>query len=292
MNQHPAFRQSRALRDLHWALHSPSLIKQPEGAIEPSLLPDLDQVDVAELEAFLIPHARFRIGEYFEGLILFWLERIRKVQLLAQHQQVFEQEQTVGEIDFLFTDEAGVVTHWETAVKFYLYCPAENPTGSHWIGPNVKDTFQKKMRRLFEHQLPLSRKHFPQVTRRQAYVKGIIFYHPDQELSAQLPPDLPDRLSPTHARGTWIRFSELTHFQAQYGEPRFLIREKPDWLSPSFCSSTNPALIDFAALHHRLETHFQQSPRPILISLLTSQQLLYQEAERVFIVPDHWPHIL
>lgn len=287
MNQDAAFRQSRALRDLHWAIESPSLITSSEEESEPLLLPDLGRIDVSELETFLSPYSRFRIGEYFEGLILYWLERMRGLELIAQHEQVFAGGQTVGEVDFLFRDEAGVVTHRETAVKFYLYCPTENPAGSHFIGPNVKDTFEKKMRRLFEHQLPLSEKHFPQVTRREAFVKGMIFYHPDDDV----PGGLPGTLSPGHARGTWIRFSELSRLRDGSRQPVFLIREKPDWLSPSVCPVSDPGLLGEGELQRHLETHFRTSHRPILVSVMTEQQAHCQEVERAFIVPDQWPHI-
>ncbi len=287
MHQEPEFRQSRALRDLQWAIESPSLITQPDQESELPDLPPLNLIDPRELEAFLAPYARFRIGEYFEGLVLYWLERIRGVNIIAQHQQVFENQQTIGEIDFLFQDEAGVLTHWETAVKFYLYCPEVNATGSHFVGPNVKDTFERKMRRLFAHQLPLSQQHFSDVTRREAFVKGWLFYHPDHERPTQLP----DHLSPQHARGGWLHFKELDRLLNQDSNPRFLIREKPDWLSPAFCNSTDPALIDFDELHRHLAAHFQKSTRPILISVLTAQDAFYRESERVFVVPDHWPQI-
>ncbi|QDU51310.1 DUF1853 family protein [Gimesia panareensis] len=287
MHQDPPFRQSRALRDLQWAIESPSLIMDSADDVQPPRLPDFDQIDIRELEAFLVPYSRFRIGEYFEGLILFWLERIRGVKMIAWHQQVFENGQTVGEIDFLFEDESGVLTHWETAVKFYLYCPAANRTGSHFVGPNVKDTFEKKMQRLFEHQLPLSQQHYPDVVQCRAFVKGCIFYHPDDER----PGELPARLAPEHAQASWLRCSELFRFLAQAQNPMFLIREKPDWLSPALCSPADPDLLSYDKLQHHLETHFQTSPRPILISVLTEQDSLCHEVERAFIVPDHWPHI-
>ncbi|QDT28450.1 hypothetical protein Enr10x_37940 [Gimesia panareensis] len=265
MHEDPQFRQSRALRDLQWAIESPTLITDSAADIQPPRLPDFDQIDFRELESFLVPYSRFRIGEYFEGLILYWLERIRGVKIIAQHQQVFENGQTVGEIDFLFEDESGVLTYWETAVKFYLYFPAANRTGSHFVGPNVKDTFEKKIHRLFKHQLPLSQQHYPDVIQRRAMVKGCIFYHPDDEQ----PGELPARLVPGHAQASWLRCSELSRLLAPAQNPLFLIREKPDWLSPALCSPADPDLLCYDKLQHHLENHFQTSPRPILISVLT-----------------------
>ncbi|MCA9016235.1 MAG: DUF1853 family protein [Planctomycetaceae bacterium] len=279
--------QSQPLRDLKWAISSPSLITQSSEEQHLFEVPDFQTVDVLHLENYLAPYSHFRIGTYFEGLVLYWLEHICRLKIIARHQQIFEANQTIGEIDILFEDEAGVVNHWEIAVKFYLYDPGENHTGSHFVGPNVKDTFEKKMRRLFGFQLPLSQAHFPEVTRRQAFVKGMIFYHPDHPA----PTRLPEKLSPTHLRGSWLHLSELSRLTAQHGELRFLIREKPDWLSAALCSKTENRLLGFNELQQQLETHFQHNHRPILISALTCQQSVCREVERTFIVSESWPQI-
>ena len=279
--------ESQTLRDLKWVISSPSLIAQPSADEDHPETPDFQAVDVPHLENYLAPYSHFRIGQYYEGLVLYWLEHIRKLKIIARHQQVFEESRTVGEIDVLFEDEVGVLTHWEIAVKFYLYYPEVNPVDSHFIGPNVKDSFERKMRRLFEYQLPLSQTHFPKVTRRQAFVKGMIFYHPDHSAPTQLP----EKLFPTHPRGTWLHLSELSRLTEQHEEPVFLIREKPDWLSATLCSKTDERLLSFVELQCQLKTHFQEQTRPILISALSCQQITCHEVERVFVVPDSWPEI-
>ncbi|WP_198000007.1 DUF1853 family protein [Gimesia alba] len=279
--------EPQALRDLKWAITSPSLILESLKEEHHSEVPDFQVIDVPHLENYLTPYSRFRIGTYFEGLVLYWLEHIRRLKIIARHQQIFEENQTIGEIDILFEDEAGVVNHWEIAVKFYLFDPGDNETGSHFVGPNVKDTFEKKMRRLFDFQLPLSQTHFPEVDRRQAFVKGMIFYHPDHSS----PKQLPEKLSPRHERGSWLHLSALSRLTAQHGELRFLIREKPDWLSAALCSKSDDRLLNFKELQQQLETHFQHKQRPILISALTCQQSVYREVDRVFIVSESWPWI-
>lgn len=279
--------QSQQLRDLKWAITSPSLITHAHAEENPSEVSDFQTIDHQHLEDYLAPYSRFRVGQYFEGLVLYWLEHIRRLKIIARHHQLFEDNRTVGEIDILFQDEDGVLTHWEIAVKFYLYFPEANATGSHYVGPNVKDSFEKKMRRLFEYQLPLSQTHFPEVARRQAFVKGMIFYHP----TCALPTQLPERLSPTHLRGTWLRISELSWLTEQHGELLFLIREKPDWLSASLCNKADERLLSFEELQRQLETHFQEQTRPILVSAFTCPQGICHEIDRVFIVSDSWPHI-
>jgi hypothetical protein len=277
--------KSQSLRDLHWAITSASLIShssQDPGRWEP---PDLSLVNEQELMDFLVPYSRFRVGQYFEGLVLYWLERIRRLKIVAQNQQLFVGNQTVGEIDFLFEDEAGELTHWETAVKYYLHYPAENTTGSHFIGPNAKDNFEKKCRRLLEYQLPLSETHFPEVVRRVAFVKGIIFYNP--HLPASTP--LPERMSPAHLKGVWLYFSELDWLKTQYSDTVYQIREKPDWLSPAVRDSCIEKLLTFSELKRALDDHFQEGDRPLMISILKVVETDCREIKRLFVVAENWP---
>ncbi|WP_417389628.1 DUF1853 family protein [Gimesia sp.] len=276
---------SRILRDLHWAITSPALISSSPQVLSLVEELDLSLIDVEELQEFITPYSRFRVGEYFEGLVLYWLERIRKLKIIAQHQQLFAENQTVGEIDFLFEDAAGELNHWETAVKFYLYYPHENQTGSSFIGPNAKDTFERKRRRLFEHQLPLSETHFPEVAHRVAFVKGIIFYHPHHTPPTQLPGEL----SPAHLKGVWLYHSELDWLEQQSGATVYQIREKPDWLSPAVCDPNTEKLLTFSELKQSLAAHFQEVDRPLMISVLKQNEHDYREIKRLFVVSETWP---
>ncbi|QDT92256.1 DUF1853 family protein [Gimesia algae] len=282
--QHDLYK-SQSLRDLHWVITSASLISDSSQDPHRSEDQDLSLISEQELTEFLVPYSRFRVGQYFEGLVLYWLERIRRLKIVAQNRQLFVENQTVGEIDFLFEDEAGELTHWETAVKYYLHYPAENTTGSHFIGPNAKDNFEKKCRRLLEYQLPLSETHFPEVTRRVAFVKGIIFYNP--HLAAPTP--LPERMSPAHEKGVWLYCSELDWLKTQYSEAVYQIREKPDWLSPAVREPGIEKLLTFSELKRTLDVHFQKGDRPLMISVLKQTQNDCREIERLFVVAENWP---
>lgn len=174
---------SRQLDDLTWAIASPSLLA--DCPVVPDF--DPDRVDPEHLAAFLAETPGHRVGRYFERLVLYWLQYVRRVEIVAKSLQIREGNRTVGEIDLLFRDEQHRLNHWEIAVKFYLHFQHKNLSGSHFIGPNAADTFERKMERLFGHQLPRSEASFPEVEIRQAFVKGRIFYHPNQELPHELP---------------------------------------------------------------------------------------------------------
>ncbi len=277
--------ESQFLRDLKWAIQSPSLIEDTRGENELPGVDKLSSIDDRELATYLAPYTKFRVGQYFEGLVLYWLEKVCQLKIVAQQKQIRKDRQTIGEIDFLFEDDEGRLNHCETAVKFYLHYPEENPTGSHFVGPNVSDWFEKKIQRLLEHQLPFGKKHFPEIALSKAFVKGMVFYHPD----VTPPTQLPENMSASHLGGTWIRHSELSWLNATKENRLFRILHKPYWLSLEVSRSDNQDLISFEQLTSDLEQHFRNKEWPILISVLTCQQTLCKECNRIFVVPESWP---
>lgn len=278
--------ESQVVRDLKWILTSPSLISHP-AAVERTLInSDTDlKIDAGDLESFLSQRFSHRVGRYFESLVLYWLQRIRQVEVVAHGLQIQDGDRTVGELDFVFRDEAGRLTHWETAVKFYLHFPQENSSGSFFVGPNAADTFEKKTRRILERQLPLSRLDFPDVVVREAFVKGRMFYHPDLEDSDSLPP----ALSPSHLKGIWLRNSELHRLSELHANAVFRILNKPYWLSPEIRPVDDPHILSLTGLTETLADHFRTSSHSRLLSILTVDREIYRELDRLFVVSDSWP---
>jgi hypothetical protein len=225
------------------------------------------------------------VGRYFERLILYWLKHIRRVEIVAESQQIRDGSRTIGEIDLIFYDEQRRLTHWELAVKFYLHFPQPCGFDSHFIGPNAADTFERKMERLFGHQLPLSERHFPEVEIRQAFVKGRIFDHPRHEVSQALP----EHLSPEHLCGVWIRSSELDLINRTNGVSYRILR-KPFWLSDEIAHPVDTDLLSPAELSENLARHFAEDHRPVLISQLEAGEQRLVESDRIFVVSDPWPN--
>ena len=279
-------RSIQHIRDLTWAINSPSLvIDQPSTSdIDPN------QVDPRHLASFLAESGSPRVGKYFERLVLYWLKFVRGVEVVAESVQIREGNRTIGEIDLLFRDEQGRLTHWELAVKFYLHFSGVSPIDSHFIGPNAADTFEQKMNKLFEHQLSRSEKHFPDVEIRQAFVKGRIFYHS----SEAKPQELPSRLSPNHLQGTWIRASQLDRIP-QDDSVSYRILRKPLWLSEN-TTLPNPfnesALLSPQQLIANLADHFIRSNRPVLVSQMVTREANQAETGRIFVVPVNWPDLI
>ncbi|NNE93868.1 MAG: DUF1853 family protein [Verrucomicrobiales bacterium] len=265
-------------RDLDWALTSPSLITH-ELALPDQEFPGMEET---QLRDFLERREKksHRVGRYFEDLIEFWLTEIQDVELIARGHQIFdanEKTRTIGELDFVWRDDCGTLIHLETAVKFYLHDPGENHTGSQFVGPNARDTFERKIARLLDHQLPLSARNYSEPVIPRALVRGRIFYHPD----SSAPETLPDFLNPDHLRGEWLHQGEIDRLD--HSDREFHILEKPHW----FTAPQEPgmSLPDF-------KKRIEAAQHPVLSVSRTNRVGSPNElCSFVFIVPDRWPDL-
>jgi len=278
---------TQASRDLIWAINSPSLIGSSarDAATD---WPDCEESDFdpAALEACCHARSLYRVGRYFEDLVHFYLKSVRGFEIVERGLQIQEEGRTVGEIDFLYRDHDGVLCHCETAVKFFLHTSESNDSGSHFIGPNSADNFERKTRRLLDHQLPLSESRFPNVAKREAFVKGRIFYHP----LAGVPAELPALLSKNHLNGSWIRESELDLLGASDAETRYRVARKPHWLAPDQANASDATLQTAGEIRSLLRIHFSERRTPQLVNVLSEGDEQWQESDRVFVVSDQWPH--
>ena len=284
---------NQAIRDLLWVVNSPSLIDVEETACFDAgklRFPDEDEDVVAKLVSFLNARATFRVGHYFEHLFHFFLQNICGFELLAQSLQIQKGARTIGEIDFIVRDSAGLTVHIETAVKFYLHLAEDNHTGSHLVVPNAADTFERKTDRLFSHQLPLSDQQMIPVDVSLPFVRGRIFYHLKQKPDAALP----RLLSGMHLRETWIRHSELDALDeiqdTLSSEGRFRILPKPFWLSDEVATTNSGHLMTAPDMQSALRTHFRFNRQPRLLSVLDGDTQQLCETQRIFVVDDLWPN--
>lgn len=277
---------SQAARDLLWAINSPSLIRMPSQQSPGWPVCEAADVTPESLQNFCDQQARHRVGQYFEDLVHFYLKAVRNYEIVEHGLQIQEGGRTVGELDFLYRTADGNLHHCETAVKFYLYIPESNDSGSQFIGPNAADNFERKTLRLFEHQLRLSEDRFPSVVKREAFVKGRIFYHPQREM----PEVLPVALAPDHLRGVWIRESELEWLRSSDAETKFRVARKPYWLSPDVASLDESELRSADEICGQLRQHFTERRTPQLINALIVDDNFWRESRRIFVVSDQWPN--
>ena len=224
----------------------------------------LDDLDSNELGAFIKDQQHRQVGRYFEALVEFWLTKIGKVEMIERGLQVQDEKRTLGELDFVFRDEAGLLTHWETAVKFYLHHEGA------FIGPNAADTLDRKVRHLKEHQIQLGRKAMPEIEKCELWMKGRLYYHPDDGASVKQP----EYVTNEHLRGIWIRANELDWLNLSQG---YYILEKPHW----FTMPVSKEALSGLQTREVLSQHFEASSRPV--------HLMREDGIAVFVVQDQWP---
>ncbi|WDQ15098.1 DUF1853 family protein [Rhodopirellula sp. P2] len=264
-------------------VNSPSLIS-PSGEW---LLLSPGQIDPQQLRLFMDRQASRKVGLYFERLMLYWLTHIRGVEMVAHALPVRMDGRTLGELDFLFVDERGRLTHWEVAVKFFLHLPDQPWQGSHFVGPNSNDSFERKTRRIFDHQLPLSHRVRDDVEIREAVVKGCLFYPP----GGCPPSTLPPAMSVSHDRGSWVHRRDLD--QVVDSDATFQILAKPFWLSVNAASAQEASWMTGDEFVLTVDQTLQEFDRPIFaVRWETPTGKITSESKvphRFFVVPDHWP---
>lgn len=264
--------------DLLWVINSPSLIETPRFLCQPFPKLACSEIDGDALDAFFKGDGDHRVGLYFERLVLFYLQHVRRFNVVANQLQIVSDGRTIGELDFVFEDERGTVTHLETAVKFYLQLSQRHTNGSYFVGPNSNDSFEIKTQRLLGHQLQLSRKCRPDVTRRIALVKGRIHGHIDGSGST----DPPQYLAADHLVGGWLYAAEIDRL-LDASSAEYRIMQKPYWLAPDRVLPP----VSSRELRTNVREHFARSSRPLHVCVTANGV----ELRRIFILADDWPNV-
>ena len=277
------------MRALAWLIFSPDLL-DPDATRWHGKIATLRVVGDAErwlhtldsnpdeLHAYLRIGPFERLGRYAEKLLAFYFRHNDK--LVAHGVQVHDiHHQTVGEFDFLLRC-SGDLVHWEFATKLYLM--EGNQHGDCFVGPNLADTLQAKMRKILDRQLALSLHPEAQavlpteVVRAQALIRGWLFYRQGESNAAQ------SGVTANHCRGFWCTHAEVDSLQAAC----FVVLPRLSWLAPIQVNADNT--LDRVTLLSELETHFARDAMPLLVAQCRSNGHLAQEVSRGFIVPNDW----
>jgi len=284
--------RSPAVRDLVWALLSPSQIQSPDAShnLSPrwyeeaftTIEPHLQQLDTDDsaLQKHLQEPENHRLGIYFERLWSYWLQHNGRYQLLASNQQVMHNGKTRGEFDFIVKDAAAdQIEHWELAVKFYLGIPPLDAP-PQWFGPNIKDRLDLKYRHLIDKQLPLSQTqpglsacqaHGWQVRQRRLISKGRLYF-PFPHHSAA-----PGCIEADHLHGFWLDYSGWKHHARHFSGAGY------NWLTKSEWMVWRPRpLQSYGEIQQRLEQQLHPHPVQLRVEGWMEQPI------RLFLVPDDW----
>lgn len=300
----PSQLRQPAVRDLAWVLLSPPLLTQTpwpqrhpltasDWSQQPDALADWLQsldADSHALQQWLSQSSIRRLGLYYERLWQFALHAAPGIEVLAANLPIRQQGHTLGELDMLLRDDQGV-HHLELAIKLYLgqpHCSGAEP--AHWLGPGSHDRLDIKLAHLGQHQLPLSARPEAQhrltelgIQQPQAglWLGGYLFYPWQQPVYAA-----PQNGNPTHLRGRWLHRADWPGF-AMHNPGHWQPLARHAWLAS--------ARIDEEHLWTREQFSQWLAALPsdanaqLLVRLLEGPQRCWLEAERVFLVNDHWP---
>lgn len=174
------------------------------------------------------------LGKRMEHFFACYVSRFTSEEIIAQNQQIIREKETLGELDFLLKNStSGETSHVELIYKFYLFDPATgNSELDHLIGPNKRDSLNRKLERLQKRQFPLL---FNQATKELLDSLDIDSGDVIQKMCFKASVFLPkkmgevsfDHINHDTIAGFWIKASDFTH--EDYGEDVFFSPGKKYW---------------------------------------------------------------
>jgi hypothetical protein len=284
---------AQAARELRWLLLSPPLldtapgvhsaqVQQFSAAERDAISVWLEGIDRAPQALFDAVHATassgtdllsprppsLRLGRRAERLMAFFLQhgpthRLVAANIPLRHLTPQGDRTTVGEIDFLLHDARGQAWHWELAVKFFL-CTATGLQASavDFIGPDRAETFDSKLRKLFDRQL----RHRPpppwdlEMWTPAACTRGRLFYRHGRPV-----PCTPG-VHPDHLQGRWIERDRVAELPAA-NEPVWHVVPRNDWMCPR-----PPRASDGLTLH-AMADHLGNAPNALATMVLRGDEV-------------------
>ena len=201
----------------------------------PLLVGNLPEGDCFPYEKLELPNEseplnfRQKLGHLYEDVLALLLGSSPQFDVLAKNLQLRQDAHTtVGELDFLVRDLTdGQLIHLELATKFYLAVETKN--GLELPGPDARDNYFRKLQRLREHQLVLTKKYrecLPEEYREESIVVqqliyGCLFNHVYAEGKTQ-----PEFINSRCRQGRWLSIDQCAEFFSKDAEfrliPKFL----------------------------------------------------------------------
>lgn len=225
--------------------------------------------EIASLKQFELPnashkiwlkHPELRLGKRVEQFVAFQLQN-SGIPILASNIQIKRDKETIGEIDFIIRDGNKPI-HLEVCYKYYLFDPnAEGDEIEKWIGPNRRDSFHLKLKKLQEKQFPLVQR---TETLAQLKALDIKTEHLEQRVIFKAQLYIPANsefenhlaIDTSNIQGFYYRTSELEIFS----NCKFFIPKKPDWLIQPF---TQLEWLNFEAFKNQVSAYLEQKNAPL-----------------------------
>lgn len=273
----------RIRSDLNWLKDSRDFLSVAiVNSLHDSQLLDANKLlekAVIESETFTFEPTH-RLGVYFEQL---WHHLVRSnssLSLLRSNQQVIIDKQTLGEFDSIIQClNSKQVVHCELAVKFYLQI-GNGQQMADWVGPNLRDRFDRKFQRLMTHQLALSTKAEVRdwLKQEQLFIdhiglltRGRLFYSIDNFSDQSF--KHPAEVDAQHLKGFWATHREFVEYQSQFDYDWYQL-PRMYWLSELTAD-------DYSQVDKLRQLNEQQLS--MVVAMNNERELM-----RGFVVTDEW----
>tara|TARA_R110001583_G_scaffold9203_7_gene43785 strand:- start:72732 stop:73577 length:846 start_codon:yes stop_codon:yes gene_type:complete len=229
-------------------LNTPSIWKQTQFGIAQF---DFPTVDLSDFSPAPIPK-NLRLGHQMENVCKQLLDHSSQYEVLVYNLPIREGKQTLGEIDFILKDVATEqIIHVELTYKFYIIDTDISEPLHQLIGPNKRDAFFMKMKKIKNKQFTLLHTKAGTKALADLEIDASNLVHQTCFKAQLFKPYKIDtiQLNPLNENcivGYWLRLSDFTSDSFTANE--FCIPNKSEWvLNPdatnSWTSHTNTRLI-------------------------------------------------
>ncbi len=294
------------VKELIWSISSPQILHY-NGPVYSTLAHDwwIDKIEQNSefyfhldkhpslLESALRPFEHIPLGKRHELFIRFFLEHTPSINLILHSFQIIEKNKTLGEIDFIFSDQdSGITYQLEVACKFFLQ-HKRSKNWNNFIGPNGNDKLENRVEKTIR-QLTLSnheqvQNHLINIPHSEiipvASLRGFIFHHYKQ-LSKALTP----KSSTKNYNAGWYCFeNEMPQFFANNNY--WSITKKRSWLAPIHLELDAPNVMSSEDTITLCKTQFKLSKHSIALVQLEATSKGFVEMSRGFVVHNSWPNL-
>ena len=228
---------------------------------------------------------QYKLGLYAEDLFLHFLHHQTEYELILHDQQIFQNKQCIGAMDFIIRTPSGEIEHWEMAIKYFL----QRTPSTDWIdfvGPSHVDSMHRKLSKMVDRQLKLTQRIETQIFLKE---QGIPIPSVTRVLSVgrlfgqyNEPFLFPDGCDPNQPQGVWIRKMDFKNTFLGT-DTLWKIRSHPRWIGPYL--TENPE--ELQTVSEVLDSPMAKD-RYLMLSQMVRVAKGWQECVRWVMVINNW----
>jgi len=175
------------------------------------------------------------LGKRAEYFLLDYLESCNRYTNVLHSYQIHSEEKTIGELDFVCFDLLQQKwIHIELVFKLYVFTgDNQYDDFSHWIGPNLKDRLDYKIKKLKSHQIPLGQHKSILSKTKATEIESYICYKAKLFLKNTSVRLKSSKINQDCISGTYINIEEFKLLKHQ--KSLFYVPKKMDWI----CAATS-----------------------------------------------------